>query len=68
MKSILQKLKGILPKNVSIADYRKHLSEKYGKFGAEDYLEKRAKRASKTKFRRAMAKVAKLPPPEYDRL
>ncbi|RIK49524.1 MAG: toxin-antitoxin system HicB family antitoxin, partial [Chloroflexi bacterium] len=36
--------------------------------GAEDYLEMRAKRASKTKFLKAMAKVAKVEPPDYDRL
>jgi len=56
MKSILQKLKGALSKNISIADFRKYLSEKY------------SKRASKKKFQKAMAKVAKVPPPEYDRL
>ena len=67
MKSILQKLRGVLSKNVSIADYRKYLSEKYGKLGTQDYLEKRAKRATKTKFKKAMEKVEKVPPPEYDR-
>ena len=35
---------------------------------AEDYLEARAKRASKTKFRKAISKVAKVEPPDYDRL
>jgi len=44
------------------------LAEKLAALGTEDYLEKRAKRASKTKFQKAMAKVAKVPPPEYDRL
>jgi hypothetical protein len=44
------------------------LAEKLAVLGAEDYLEKRAKRASKTKFHKAMAKVAKVPPPDYDRL
>jgi hypothetical protein len=68
MKNILQRLRGILSKNVSAADYRKHLSEKYGKFVAEEYLEKRAKRANMTKFQKAMSKVAKVPPPVYDRL
>jgi hypothetical protein len=58
MKSIILKLKGVLSKNVSIVDYRKYLSKKY------------SKRASKTKFQKAMAKVAKVPPPSYgyDRL
>ncbi len=44
------------------------LAEKLSALGAEDYLEARAKRASKKKFDKAMAKVAKVEPPEYDRL
>ncbi len=44
------------------------LAEKLSALGAEDYLEKRAKRASKAKFDKAMAKVAKVEPPKYDRL
>jgi hypothetical protein len=44
------------------------LAEKLAALGTEDYLEKRAKRASKTKFQKAMAKVAKVPPLEYNRL
>ncbi|MCK6463165.1 MAG: type II toxin-antitoxin system HicB family antitoxin [Candidatus Pacebacteria bacterium] len=44
------------------------LAEKLSALGAEDYLEMRAKRASKTKFLKAMAKVAKVEPPDYDRL
>ena len=44
------------------------LAEKVAAIGAEDYLEKRAKRASKAKFDKAMAKVANVEPPEYDRL
>jgi len=44
------------------------LAEKLSALGAEDYLEKRAKRASKAKFLKAMSKVAKVDPPEYDRL
>lgn len=44
------------------------LAEKLAALGTEDYLEKRAKRASKTKFQKAMSKVAKVPPPNYDRL
>jgi hypothetical protein len=44
------------------------LAEKLAVLGAEDYLEARAKRGSKTKFRKAMSKVAKVPPPDYDRL
>jgi len=44
------------------------LAEKLSALGAEDYLEMRAKRASKAKFLKAMSKVAKVEPPEYDRL
>ena len=36
--------------------------------GRQDYLEKRAKRASEAKFDAAMAKVADVEPPDYDRL
>lgn len=44
------------------------LAEKLSALGAEDYLEMRAKRASKAKFLKAMSKVAKVKPPDYDRL
>ena len=44
------------------------LAEKVAALGAEDYLEKRAKRASEAKFDKAMAKVAKIEPAENDRL
>ena len=44
------------------------LAEKVAALGAEDYLEKRARRASEAKFDKAMAKVAKIDPPENDRL
>ena len=44
------------------------LAEKVAAIGAQDYLEKRAKRASEAKFDKAMAKVANVEPPEYDRL
>ena len=44
------------------------LAEKLAALGAEDYLEARAKRGSKTKFFKAMSKVAKVEPPDYDRL
>ncbi len=44
------------------------LAEKVAALGTEDYLEKRAKRASEAKFDKAMAKVAKIEPPENDRL
>ena len=44
------------------------LAEKLSALGAEDYLNVRAKRASKAKFQKAMSKVAKVEPPDYDRL
>jgi hypothetical protein len=44
------------------------LAEKVSALSAEGYLEKRAKRASEAKFDKAMKKVAKVEPPEYDRL
>jgi hypothetical protein len=44
------------------------LAEKLSALGAEDYLEMRAKRGSKEKFLKAMSKVAKVEPPDYDRL
>ncbi|MBP8252814.1 MAG: toxin-antitoxin system HicB family antitoxin [Herpetosiphon sp.] len=42
------------------------LAEKIAALGAEEYLEKRARRASKAKFDQAMAKVAQIEPPDYD--
>jgi len=44
------------------------LAEKLSALGVEDYLETRAKRGSKEKFDKAMAKVREVEPPEYDRL
>jgi len=44
------------------------LAEKLAALGAEEYLEARAKRGNKAKFIKAMSKVAKVEPPEYDRL
>ena len=44
------------------------LAEKLSALGVEDYLEARAKRGNKEKFDEAMAKVAEVEPPEYDRL
>ena len=44
------------------------LAEKISALMTEEYLEKRAKRGSRAKFERAMAKVAKVEPEEYDRL
>ena len=44
------------------------LAEKISAIGAQDYLEKRAARASEAKFDAAMAKVANIEPPDFDRL
>ncbi len=44
------------------------LAEKVAALETEDYLEKRARHASEAKFDKAMAKVAKVEPPEKDRL
>ncbi len=44
------------------------LAEKVSAIGAQDYLEKRAARASEAKFDAAMDKVADVEPPDYDRL
>ena len=42
------------------------LAEKIAALGAEDYLEIHAKRASKEKYQKAMSKVAKVEPSDYD--
>jgi hypothetical protein len=44
------------------------LAEKLSALMTEDYLEERAKRGSRKKFKRAMAKVPKVQPEAYDRL
>jgi len=44
------------------------LAEKVSALSAEDYLEKRARRASEAKFDQAMKKVAQVEPPEYDQM
>jgi hypothetical protein len=44
------------------------LAEKLSALTTEEYLEERAKRATRKKFERAMAKVPKVAPVEYDRL
>lgn len=43
------------------------LAEKISALTTEDYIELRAKRASKEKFRRALSKVKNVAPPELDR-
>ncbi|MBI2999652.1 MAG: toxin-antitoxin system HicB family antitoxin [Deltaproteobacteria bacterium] len=44
------------------------LAEKISALMTEEYLETRAKRGSRKKFERAMVKVPKVKPEEYDRL
>ena len=44
------------------------LAEKISALMTEDYLEERAKRGNRKKFKRAMAKVPKVQPEVYDRL
>jgi hypothetical protein len=44
------------------------LAEKLSALMTEDYLEERAKRGSRKKFKRAMTKVPKVQPEVYDRL
>jgi predicted transcriptional regulator len=44
------------------------LAEKFSALMTEEYLEERAKHGSRKKFERAMAKVPKVVPEEYDRL
>jgi predicted transcriptional regulator len=44
------------------------LAEKLSALMTEEYLEERAKRGSRKEFERAMAKVPKVEPEEYDRL
>jgi predicted transcriptional regulator len=44
------------------------LAEKVSALLTEEYLETRAKRGSRKKFERAIAKVPKVEPEEYDRL
>ena len=44
------------------------VAEKISALMTEEYLEARAKRGSRKKFERAMAKVPKVTPDEYDRL
>lgn len=44
------------------------LAEKVSAIGTQDYLEKRAARASEANFDAAMDKVADVEPPDYDRL
>ena len=44
------------------------VTEKVSAFATLEYLEERAKRGSKKKFKRAMAKVPAVKPDEYDQL
>jgi predicted transcriptional regulator len=55
--------------NVSIEQFiSTALAEKISAMLTEEYLEQRARRASRDKFERAMEKVPVVEPEEYDRL
>jgi len=43
------------------------LAEKISALMTEEYIEQRAKRASKEKFRKVLSKVPEVEPAEYDR-
>ena len=43
------------------------LAEKISALMTEDYIKERAKRASKTKFQKAMKKVANVEPDDFDK-
>jgi hypothetical protein len=44
------------------------VAEKISAFATREYLDQRAKRASRKKFKRAMAKVPAVKPEDYDAL
>ena len=44
------------------------IAEKISTLDTEDYLEKRAKRASREKFMKVLSKVKDVEPEEYDRI
>ena len=55
--------------NISINQFiTSALAEKISALLTEEYLEKRAKRASREKFEQALTKVADVAPEEFDKL
>lgn len=51
-----------------VANTKIFISALLAKIRTVDYLQKRAKRASREKFEKAMSKVPDIEPEEYDRL
>lgn len=57
-----------LPDSLQNTAHEAALAEKILALITGEYLEKRAKRGSRTKFEKAMSKVADVEPDEYDRI
>lgn len=68
--SLHKKVKELSQKdNISINQFiTSALAEKISALLTEEYLEKRAQRAGKAKFEKALSKVPKVEPEEYDKL
>ena len=69
-ESLHQKVKETAKKEgISINQFiSSAVSEKMSAFVTEDFLEKRAKRANKEKFKDAISRIPDVEPEEYDRL
>lgn len=69
-ESLHRKVKELSQKeNISINQFiTSALAEKISALLTEEYLEKRAQRASKAKFQKALSKVPNVEPGEYDKL
>ncbi len=69
-ESLHREVKSIAEKeHVSINQFLcSALAEKITAFMTEEYLEKRAVRGDKTKFRKALSKISKSSPEGYDRI
>jgi len=68
--SLHKRVKKLADKNsVSIDQFViSAIAEKIAAFMTQDYLEERAKRGSKEKFKQAMAKIPDVEPEEYDKI
>lgn len=69
-ESLHRKVKELSQKeNISINQFiTSALAEKISALLTEEYLEKRAQRASKAKFQKALSKVPNVEPEKYDKL
>ncbi len=69
-ESLHRKVKELSQKeNISINQFiTSALAEKISALLTEEYLEKRAQKASKTRFQKALSKVPNVEPEEYDKL